>query len=118
VSILFEARSLYKDCDPLILLRAIWQEGQLLREVGHLRNAEAALLRARQGFEEQGLSYERAVVCLDLGEIYWKLGQLDRLRQSLAEAVPIFRSLRVSREVLACLLRLQQAAELESPSDA
>jgi tetratricopeptide (TPR) repeat protein len=117
VSVLFEARSLYKDCDPLILLRAIWQEGQLLREVGHLRNAEAALLRARQGFEEQGLSYEMAVVCLDLGEVYWKLGLLDRLRQCLAEAVPIFRSLRVSREVLACLLRLQQAAEPASPSE-
>jgi len=117
VSVLFEARSLYKDCDPLILLRAIWQEGQLLREVGHLRNAEAALLRARQGFEEQGLFYEMAVVCLDLGEVYWKLGLLDRLRQCLAEAVPIFRSLRVSREVLACLLRLQQAADTASPSE-
>ena len=60
---------------------------------------------------------EMAVVCLDLGEVYWKLGLLDRLRQCLAEAVPIFRSLRVSREVLACLLRLQQAAEPESPSE-
>jgi tetratricopeptide (TPR) repeat protein len=117
VAVLFEVRNLYKDCDPLILLRAIWQEGQLLREVGHFRNAEAALLRARQGFEEQGLAYEMAVVCLDLGEVYWKLGLLDRLRESLAEAVPIFRSLRVSRETLAALLRLQQAAELESPSD-
>jgi tetratricopeptide (TPR) repeat protein len=117
LAILFEARGLYRDCDPLILLRAIWQEGQLLREVGHLRNAEAALLRARQGFEEHGLAYEMAMVCLDLGEVYWKLGLQDHLRQSLAEAMPIFRALGVSREVLACFLRLQQAADLESLSE-
>jgi tetratricopeptide (TPR) repeat protein len=114
LAIFYEARDLYQSCrDPLIVLRATWQEGQLLREVGHLRNAEAALLRARQGFEEQGLAYETAMVCLDLGDVYWKLGQLDELRRTLAQAVPIFRSLRVEREVLASLLRLQQAAGLE-----
>jgi len=53
------------------------------------------------------------VICLDLGEVYWKLGQLDQLRRTIAQAVPIFRSLRVEREVLASLLRLQQAAEME-----
>jgi len=117
LSIFYEARDLYQSCqDPLILLRATWQEGTLLREVGHLRNAEAALLRARKGFEEEGLAYETAVVCLDLGEVYWKLGQLDPLRRTLAQAVPIFRSLKVDREILASLLRLQQAAEME-PSD-
>lgn len=114
LSIFYEARELYQRCqDPMILLRATWQEGTLLREVGHLRNAEAALLRARKGFEEHGLAYETAVVCLDLGEVYWKMGQLDQLRRTLAQAVPIFRSLRVEREVLASLLRLQQAAEME-----
>lgn len=117
LSLFYEARDLYQSCsDPLILLRATWQEGQLLREVGHLRNAEAALLRVREGFEEQGLAYESAVVCLDLGEVYWKLGQVDELRRALTQAVPIFRSLKVEREVLASLLRLQQAAELE-PSE-
>jgi len=117
LSVFYEARDLYQSHrDPLIVLRATWQEGQLLREVGHLRNAEAALLRARQGFEEQGLAYETAIVCLDLGDVYWKLGQLDQLRRTIAQAVPIFRSLRVEREVLASLLRLQQAAGLELSS--
>ncbi len=114
LSIFYEARDLYQSCqDPLVLLRATWQEGQILQEVGHLRNAEAALLRVRRGFEELGLAYEAAMVCLDLGEVYWKTRELDQLRRTLAQAVPIFRSLRVEREVLASLLRLQQAAEME-----
>lgn len=109
-----ESREIYQDHnDLLVLLRATWQEGKLLREIGHLHNAEAALIRARQGFIEQDLAYEAAMVSLDLAEVYRKLGRFDDLRKTLAEALPIFRSLRASREVLASLLRLQQAAEEE-----
>ncbi|MFL6195359.1 MAG: hypothetical protein ACJ75H_14375, partial [Thermoanaerobaculia bacterium] len=86
---------------------------RLLREVGHLRNAEAALLRTRQGFTDQGLAYEAAMVCLDLAEVYSKLGQRDKLRRTITEALPIFRALQVDREVLASLIRLQQSAEPE-----
>ena len=109
-----EAKPLYQQCrDPLILLRATWQEGQLLREIGHLQSAETALLRARKGFIEQGLGFEAAMVGLDLADIYAKLGRTADLRRILEEGIPIFRSLRVQQETLASLLRLRQAAGLE-----
>lgn len=118
LALFFESKPLYRQCkDPLILLRAAWQEGQLLREIGHLESAESVLRRTREGFTEQGLVYETAMVSLELADVYAKGGRVEDVRRTIMEAMPLFRSLRVDREVLASLLRLRQAAGLESPGD-
>lgn len=63
-------RALYRQVgDPLILLRATWLEGSLLKKVGHFRNAEAALLRAQRGFELASQLREAGQVGLELEEL-------------------------------------------------
>lgn len=109
LSLYFETRHLYQEfSDPLIVLKAAWQEGQLLRDLGHLKSAEAALLRARQGFQERDLLYEAAMVSLDLADVYLKLDMVQSLRETVAATVPIFRALGLDREPLAMLLQLGQ----------
>ncbi len=109
-----ESHELYKEFDdPLIQLRAAWQEGQLLRDLGHLRAAEEALLRARQGYVERKLTYEAALVSLELATVYVKLSLVEELRSTVTATIPIFHALRVKLETLAALLQLRQVADQE-----
>lgn len=112
LSLFFETRSLYREFDDAIIaLRAGWQEGHMLRDLGYLLAAEAALVRTREGFSERKMLYEAALISLDLASLYVKLGDSEKLEQMVATTVPIFRALEVGRETLASLLQLRHLAD-------
>lgn len=112
LSLYFDVRDLYREFhDSLVLLRAEWQEGQLLRDLGHLRASETALVSARDGFCQHHLMLEAALVSLHLAAVYVKLGDAEKLEETVATTVPIFRAVGVDREIVASLLQLRQGAE-------
>ena len=116
LSIYTDFRDLYRDLsDPLIALRAGWQQAQLLRDLGHLQAAKAALLQARQGFAGRDLFYEAAMVSLELAQVHGRLGEAEELERLVLETLPIFRSLgvRLERETLALLIQLWSLADQE-----
>jgi tetratricopeptide (TPR) repeat protein len=104
-------RDLYRaHAEPGVRLKALWQQGALLLEVGHLESAEKLLSGAREGYLELGLAHEAAEISLRLAEVYRRNGETQKLRRTLEETVPIFRSLRFGPELLAAMIRLQEAA--------
>jgi tetratricopeptide (TPR) repeat protein len=104
-----QARDLYrKVSEPLVLLRASWQEGLLLAEVGHTRNAEAALRRTRAGFEVLGLNIEAGKAALDLARMLEKDRRLDLAQESAQRAEANFNRIGAAKEASTARQYLQR----------
>jgi tetratricopeptide (TPR) repeat protein len=98
--------------------RRKWVQAKIAQGLGRTVEAEALLIAAREGFLAAEISYDAALVSLDLASLYAEQGRNSEL-QSLAEEIyPVFASLGIQREALAALLLLRQpiAAERASAS--
>lgn len=110
-----EMRDLYRQVDdPLIQLKAIWLEGQMLAAEGHPEPALTLLLRARSEFIRLGMTYEAALASLDMAAAFATLGRLDALRTFAGQILPIFRSLGVHREAIASAMLLRRATDAQA----
>jgi hypothetical protein len=111
-----EARPLYRrERDPLIRVKELWLEGQILSAQGLLEPAVRLLSAAREGFLAQANRYEAGIVALDLAAVFAKLGKLNQVR-ALAratlrevEAQGVYRG-----EAIAALILLMQAETTEA----
>jgi tetratricopeptide (TPR) repeat protein len=109
-----KTRSLYQDLgEPSHLARLSWLEGRIMRDLGRLTEAEAALKEARDFFVQRGIGFDAAMVLLDLATIYAQRGETAELKRLAAEMVPVFASRDVHPEALAALALFQKAAEAE-----
>ena len=95
------------------LLRLRWTEGKIAAALGHPGEAERAFREVREAFAEDSLAFDAALVSLDLATLYLRQRRLEETKPLAAEMLRIFRSCEVSREALAALIVLQQAAEME-----
>lgn len=94
----------------LDLLRIKWCAGQVAAARGDSEEAEASFREVRAGFFEQGITYDAALVSLDLAALYLAQGRTREIRCLAAEMLPIFESQQVAGEALAALCLFTQAA--------
>jgi tetratricopeptide (TPR) repeat protein len=112
--VLLHNRDLYERQMPGTECRRQWLEGQLAGEMGRTEEAETILLEVRDGFLEQGIAYDAALVTLDLAVFVLRSGRAAEAENFANEALTIFAALRIEREALAAFLLRYFAASLNS----
>jgi tetratricopeptide (TPR) repeat protein len=93
--------------------RRKWVQGKIAHGLGQRQQAETLLTSARDGFVEEGIAYDAALVSLDLAALYAEEGATAELKRLSQEMLVIFRSQQIHREALAALAYLRQALEAE-----
>lgn len=112
-----ETRPIYRDFpDAWVQNRRKWVRGKIARGLGQPRLAESLILAARDGFVEEGIPYDTALISLELASLFAEQGRTADLKRLAQEMVPIFSSLQIHREALAALTFLQRAMEAERAS--
>lgn len=100
--------------EPWTQLRLLWLRGKIAVGLGDLAAAEESFLQARQGFIEQGIGYDAAMVAVeDLALLYLRQGRTADVKRLAEEMLPIFQAQDVHREALAALVLFQEAARRE-----
>lgn len=112
---LSETRGLYVQLgerSPLVRLR--WLEGKILRDLGRLKEAEAALREVRAELVDLRLGLDAALASLDLAMVHLQRGETGELKRLAAEMIAVFESRDDHRRALAAYLLFRQAAEAET----
>ena len=108
------ARRLYQRAgDRRDLVRLRWLEGKIAERP---RDAEAALLSAREGLEREGLAYEAALAAMDLAVRYSVEGRAEDMRRQTGRMLPLFRCEDMYRETLMALVSFQEGRGRREPA--
>jgi tetratricopeptide (TPR) repeat protein len=95
-------------------VRLRWVEARIAAGLGEAEAARVAFSEARQGFLDQGIAYDAALVSLEFAVVLLQDGRTEEVRELAAEMIPIFQSQEIHREALAALAVFQAAAALDS----
>jgi tetratricopeptide (TPR) repeat protein len=94
-------------------LRLLWIGGRAAAGLGKLNEAVMALRRVRGEFAARHMSYDTALVSLELAVLYAEQGQAQEVKTLARHLVPILHARNVHPEVLAALTLFRQSAERE-----
>ena len=112
--LLESSRHLYLQLgDRMDLVRLRWLEGRIALHLGRLDDARRALGLARDGFVEQEVGFDAALVALDLAVVHARQGDAEGVRRIVSEVVPVFQAVQVQPDLLAALLLLRDVNEAE-----
>lgn len=87
----------------LDLVRVLWVEAKVADALGNLSEARKRFEQARKAFAKPELSYDHALVSLELSTVLLRQGETARVRLLADETVRIFRSQNVHCAALAAL---------------
>lgn len=93
--------------------RLRWTEGRVAASLGRYGEAAEALSELREAFLRDGITFDAALVSLDLATVYLRQRRIEETKRLAAEMIPVFQSREVHREALAALIVFQRAAEME-----
>jgi tetratricopeptide (TPR) repeat protein len=111
-----KSRSFYDEhcTEPALALRRRWLEGRIYAALGDLDLARTAFEEVRATAAARGLSYEVAMVTLELAIVHLDHGETNRVQDLAEEMTPIFRSHELHRYALAAVYLFRHAARSET----
>jgi tetratricopeptide (TPR) repeat protein len=107
-----------RHAEPLEMVKSNWMEGRIAAALGDDACAEARFLEARARFDEVQLSYEVALVSLDLAALWLKAGRTAEIRELIDQTITIFQTRQIRREATGMLLVLREALWQERATEA
>jgi transcriptional regulator with XRE-family HTH domain len=100
--------------EELDLTRVVWLEGKVAAGLGRLGEAQADFERARRVFHRRELSFDYALVSLELALLLLEQGRTAEVSTLAGEMLWIFQSQGVEREALAAIRLFCDAAKRET----
>lgn len=94
-------------------LRLLWIEGRVSAGLGKMNEAVTALRRVRGEFAARHMSFDTALVSLELAALYAEQGLMQDVKNLARHLVPILRARNIHPEALAALTLFRQSAERE-----
>ncbi|HVT16588.1 MAG TPA: hypothetical protein VHQ90_10485 [Thermoanaerobaculia bacterium] len=95
-------------------LRLRWLDGRIAAGRGRIDRAIALLRQVRADFAREGISYDAALVSLELAALLAERRATAEVKALARHLVPVFRAQGVRREALAALALFRRAAEEEA----